>query len=1028
MPANPPGVGGRPAPPPGVPGYGPPAGPPPKPPQPDRRPLPPPAQAQRKPAAPAKTRRAPTSGPSRPTRARRRSLLPTLVIAIFGAMALVAVGGFVTAVGGALVFSRGLESPSKLESMAFNAESIIYARDGSTILARFSEGGERREVIEWQDVPAILADATTAVEDRTFWTNTGVDPLGFASAAIDTLTGDPRGASTITQQLVRQRLLPAEVMQDPSRLIERKIKEIIQSIRVTDSYRGEQGKQRILTAYLNQNFYGNNSYGVKAAARSYFDVRDLEDLTIAQAATLAAIPQAPSAYDLVRNAVEDEDGDLVVPADSAIVQRRNLVLRLLADDASRRVLSGDRYDRQDFLDAIDEPLVLDPRSIPAWKAPHFVWFVREELAEKLCAGEVTCDRLEQGGLRVVTTLDPKVQQSAEKWVEAAALVPHRSNPQAAAKALGVPYAAWMARLRNQNVWNAALSAIDYQTGEIIAHVGSANYYERRRVSKKMQPQFDVLADGWRQPGSAFKPFTYATGIDERSLTASTMLMDVTTNFGGGYTPTDFNGRERGPLRVRNALQFSLNVPAVKALALVGEGDVWERAQDFGMEFQADRPSAGLSMALGTLEVHPMDLNASYGTIANGGRHVPATSILRVEDADGDEVLEPYDPPRGDEVISPEAAFVVTDILAGNTMPSVNPVWAEHMITTSNGQRRPAALKTGTTNDAKDLNAYGYIAPPTREGRRRGEYALTVGVWAGNSNASPVTTVANPVFSLDVAAPIWDAFLSEVTRRWQVNDFRRPDRLETARVDVFTGFRPSEWSRGQLTEYFLPGTAPGADPYVRGVEVIRGSDDRWYRWSDGCEGSPATRGYLVLDDAEADHRSWNEAVDGWIRRARRGPGVGANVSRAKTTYTAYFFEPYYQPYGQSWGGPFAPNRDCDGAPIETAEPSTSPSLTPEPSVSIAPTEPPIGPTEPPEPTPAPPQPTPAPPDPTPEPPGPTPEPPEPTPEPPDPTPEPPEPQAETPVPSVAGVSGMSGMGGGMGVGASGAERPSPAPSG
>ena len=243
------------------------------------------------------------------------------------------------------------------------------------------------------------------------------------------------------------------------------------------------------------------------------------------------------------------------------------------------------------------------------------------------------------------------------------------------------------------------TVLDYETGEIIAYVGSANYYERKKVNKKMQPQFDVLSDGWRQPGSAFKPFTYATGIDEKTLTGATMLMDVTTNF-GGYTPTDFNGRERGPLRVRNALQFSLNVPAVKALGLVGEKDVFRRSQDFGMEFQKKRPTAGLAMALGTLEVHPLDLNQAYATMANGGRNVGHTSILEIRDADGKLVGDKYKTPKGKKVISEQAAYVMTDILSGNTDPNVNPFWAEHRINASNGQRRPAALKTGTTNDAK----------------------------------------------------------------------------------------------------------------------------------------------------------------------------------------------------------------------------------------------------------------------------------------------------------------------------------------
>jgi membrane peptidoglycan carboxypeptidase len=492
----------------------------------------------------------------------------------------------------------------------------------------------------------------------------------------------------------------------------------------------------------------------------------------------------------------------------------------------------------------------------------------------------------------------------------------------------------MARLRGQNVWNGALSALDYERGEIIAYVGSAGYYERRKVSRKMQPQFDVLSSGWRQPGSAFKPFTYATGIDEGSLTAATMLMDVTTDFGGGYAPTDFNGQERGPVRVRNALQFSLNIPAVKSLGIVGEGDVFERAQAFGMDFQRRRPTAGLSMALGTLEVHPLDLNESYATLANGGHDIEPTSILSVTDMTGGEILPPYQPPRGDEVISPQAAYVITDILAGNTDPAVNPIWAVNRITDRNGTRRPAALKTGTTNDAKDLNAYGYIAPPSAQGRKRGEYALSVGVWAGNSDSSPVTTVANPVFSLDVAAPVWDAFLTDVTRTWEVRDFRAPDGLARAEVDVFTGHAPSAWSRRHVSELFLRGTAPGEDPYLRGVEVVRGADGGQYLWQSGCQGQPRTRGFLMLDRAEADFPGWNEAIQGWVRRARRGTGIGADVSSTKRTYTAYFFEPYFQPYGQTWGGPFAPTRSCLEAPVGTPPPER-PSLPP-----IAATQPPI----------------------------------------------------------------------------------------
>jgi membrane peptidoglycan carboxypeptidase len=904
----------------------------------------------------------------RPRSGRRSGVLKASVILVFGFFLMTAMLGFVGVVGGAFVYSRDLPHPSELERIVFPEDSIIYDRKGK-VLARLTADGESRRTIAWGDVPPVLADAVTAIEDKTFWANTGIDPLGIASAAIDTLTGDARGGSTITQQLVRQKLLPEDVISTSQRLGDRKIKELIQSVRVTDYYRGEEGKRAILTAYLNQNFYGNNSYGVRAAAKSYFDVNNLADLTLAQAATLAALPQAPSTYDLLRNAVENEAGELEVPADAAITQRRNLVLRLLADDPTRRVLSRDTYSDEDYREAMSEPLIVRPQSQPAWKAPHFVWYVREELRQLLCDEAETCDLLQQGGLRVTTTLDYDVQSRAEKWVQAATLVPHRANSAAAAEALGVPYTDWMARLRTQNVWNGALSALDYQTGEIIAYVGSANYYERRKVNKKMQPQFDVLADGWRQPGSAFKPFTYATGIDATSLTAATMLMDVTTDF-GGYAPTDFNGRERGPLRVRNALQFSLNVPAVKALALVGENQVFDKAQDFGMQFQQDRPTAGLAMALGSLEVHPLDLNQAYATMANGGVNVGRTSILEIRSVNPDNPVEyKHKTPSGERVISDQAAYVVTDILKGNTDPAVNPVWASAQLTAANGQRRPAALKTGTTNDAKDLNAYGYIAPPSKQGRRNGEYALSVGVWAGNSDASPVTTVANPVFSLDVAAPVWDAFLTDVTRSWEVRDFPRPGGISTASVDAWTGHVPSQYSQRQVNELFIRGTAPTADPYLISVEVVKGENGKWYRWHESCEdvGTPRSRGYLMLESAESHTRSWNDAVKGWIKRAQKGEGVSASVSPTKSTSTAYFFEPYFQPYGRSWGGPFAPTASCRKAPA--ASPSPEPSESPELSPSPSPEESPV-PSEPPEVTPEPPvEPTPKPtrkPKPTPEP--------------------------------------------------------------
>ncbi len=451
-------------------------------PQPGWTPPQPPANA-----SPAVRRRKPSGA--------RRLVTVGIPALVYGVMAAVSVIAFVGVIGVFLSYSQGLPDPHDLTTIQPAQESIIYDRN-MIELARFSSG-ERREVVPFDAIPPILIDATTAIEDKTFWTNTGFDPLGIVSAAIDSIRGRARGASTITQQLVRQRLLAPELVSQSGRLAERKIKELIQSVRVTEAFPGEAGKQQIMAAYLNQNFYGNNSYGVATAAQSYFGVTDLSKLTVAQAAILAGLPQAPGSFDLVRNAEETDVGDsrcpdptttcLIVPPDSAIVQRRDYILRLLAEDPSRLHQSGSTYTAKDFLDAINDPVVIVDQTTPATRAPHFVWYVRDQLTKALCGEEPTCPQLEQGGLRVVTTLDWKVQQVAQKWVAVAALAPHQANPRAYARARGVTYQPWMAALQNNQVWNGALSAIDYQTGEIIAYVGSADYYGKQQGQEVPAP-------------------------------------------------------------------------------------------------------------------------------------------------------------------------------------------------------------------------------------------------------------------------------------------------------------------------------------------------------------------------------------------------------------------------------------------------------------------------------------------------------------------------------------------------------------
>ncbi|HVL52816.1 MAG TPA: penicillin-binding transpeptidase domain-containing protein, partial [Vitreimonas sp.] len=524
-----------------------------------------------------------------------------------------------------------------------------------------------------------------------------------------------------------------------------------------------------------------------------------------------------------------------------------------------------------------------------------------ELTERMCEEEArTCARLEQGGFRITTTLDLDLQKSAERWVTLAARVPRHKDPAAAAERLGFEdLPEWVERLLDKELGNGALVALDYQTGELVAYVGSAGYYASGGDAK-FQPKYDVVGDGWRQPGSAFKPFNYVTGFDDGTLTAATMFMDAATDFGGGYAPSNADLLERGPLRVRQALQFSLNIPAVKAMEINRVEHVFDRAEDYGIRWRESSTDAGLSFALGVEEIRPIDLITAYGTLANQGRYTGHTTILRVTDPAGEDVFEPHSAPEGEQVIKPEAAAIMTDILAGNTDPSVNPYWGLFAVDGGDG-RRPATLKTGTNNDAKDLNAYGYIAAPTEEGRAAGEYALAVGVWNGNSDNTPVSTPENPVFSVDVSTYVWQGFLNQVTEAWAVNSFSRPEGLVTQAVDPWTGFLPAAGSPS-VEELFIAGTAPQA---------------RIGRDGGMC-------GEAILSQTfESRFEHWLEADRDWIQRAKRGPGTRGGP---RDTATSYFYNNSFNPYGRTWGG------ILDGAGCGTPEPSPTcyPVPTPDPS--------------------------------------------------------------------------------------------------
>jgi membrane peptidoglycan carboxypeptidase len=303
---------------------------------------------------------------------------------------------------------------------------------------------------------------------------------------------------------------------------------------------------------------------------------------------------------------------------------------------------------------------------------------------------------------------------------------------------------------------------------------------------------------------------------------------------------------------------------------------------------------------------------------------------------------------GETVVSPQAAYVMTDILESNTRPGQNPIWGAFELTGPNGQHRPATLKTGTNNDANDLVAFGYTAPPSAEARDAGEYALVVGAWSGNSDGSPVLTPENPVLSTDVAAPMWRGFMREVTADWPVADFVRPQGITEADVDAWSGGTPGPYTTQTVREVFIDGTVPGQDTTKVGLQVVLNPlalpDDPnpYLLWVDGCFGVPETRGFLALEGVEAGHPDWQQANLDWINRAKIGPGTAGGPDPAVPTQTSYLFRPGTTPYGKSWGAPFPPTATCLGLPSPSPSlsesPSISPSITPElsPTPEVTPT--------------------------------------------------------------------------------------------
>ncbi len=615
----------------------------------------------------------------------RRWLRRILLAAGIGAL------GFAgLSVGLVLWVSASLPDPNQLLDRVVPLSTKIYDRTGKVVLYDVY-GEQRRTQVELAALPPHLVNATIAAEDHEFYTHRGFRLKSFARAAWATLRGNRQGGSTITQQLVKNAILT------PEKTFIRKLKELILSIQIERTFT----KDQILRMYFNEIPYGGPVYGAAAAADYYFG-KPVGELTLAESAILAALPQSPS-----RLSPHGPNRDLLLTRQQRILDSMVKLGLLKPEEAAAA--------------RAEEVKFQPPRE--QITAPHFVFYVRDQLTQRY--GEAA---VEQGGLKVVTTLDLDHQAAAEAAVAAGG---ERNAKQ------------WQAS-------NAALVSLDAKTGEILAMVGSRDYFDDAidgQVNVTVRP---------RQPGSSFKPIVYAAAFD-RGFQPETVLYDVRTTFGnyGGkpYEPNNYDGKEHGPVTMRQALAGSLNIPAVKTIYLAGIGEVLDLADDLGYTTLTQRSRFGLSLVLGGGEVKLLEHTAAYSAFAQDGLRVVPAGVLRVHDAKGN-LLEEFKPSRK-PALKPQVARQIASVLSDNDARAFIFGAGNSLVLPD----RPVLAKTGTTNDYRDAWTIG------------GTPSLVAGVWVGNNDNDEMKRGADGSV---VAAPIWQSYLKTMTAGTPVEAFNPPD--------------------------------------------------------------------------------------------------------------------------------------------------------------------------------------------------------------------------------------------------------------
>lgn len=650
----------------------------------------------------------------------------------------------------------GLPSVDELLQKASQFETTrIFDRNGNVIYEIIDPNAGLRSYTKLQDISPNLILATLATEDKNFYNNPGYDLPAILRALWQNYTSKTivSGASTITQQLARTLLLGPEERYQQS--VQRKAREIILAGEITKKY----SKDQILELYLNEIYYGNLAYGIEAASEAYFNT-SAKNLTLAQAAFLAGLPQAPSVYDIFTNpdATLHRSEQVLTLIYEFVQQNKGCALFL---SLRTRVCLN-----ENDLSAAAQQIAAMNFTQPTFsmKYPHWVTYIRS-----LLENEYGSETMYREGFQVYTTLDPELQETAQQMV-----------------------AEQIQSLGDKNVQDGALVAIRPSSGEILAMVGSADFYNASisgQINMALVP---------RQPGSSIKPLTY-TAAFEKGWTPATLIWDIPSQFPPSedpydtsppYVPVNYDGKFHGPVTVRSALANSFNIPAVKTLQYIGINDNPNTPREDGFLAFARRigittltqPFYGLSLTLGGGEVTLLEMTSAFSVYANNGKRMPATAILKITDHQGNIVYENQHQ-EGEQVIRSEHAYMITSILSDNE--ARKQTFGLNSVLNLPFQ---SAAKTGTTNDFRDNWTMGYTPD------------LAVGVWVGNADYTPMVNTTG----MTGAAPIWSEFMKYAVNRITGDNptpFQRPDGVMTDIICTVSGTKPSQWCPEQRSEIF-----------------------------------------------------------------------------------------------------------------------------------------------------------------------------------------------------------------------------------